>query len=514
MSDQMVVDSPKPHFLDRVGLRGFPWVTAFVLYTISYGWFWNVRNSFWCDDYWAFYYPGIPENWHVMGFPKWIFLNKWLYELIGPGFMRLVIFVVFFISAICFYGISRKISYLNEQLRKFATLLFLLLPFNTTRVTLMVFHYTTAYFWFFLAWYLIVTFKSIWIKLLAASLFFLSFQMYSLPVFFALPILHLLNLEEIKDSRQLFLCIRKNLFLIIVSPVYVVLRWFFWNSKSAGLHNPSMPQLFLLGKILLAPGLIVILILVFAKYRFVEKRATLYLVAISLFAIFLGLAPYIAYGSFHGPVAVRPGIGLFRGYWTYFLGDSNWQDRFLILQPFGVSLLICSLLYFIPLKIRRVQLFLQIMVISICVLINTGFGFEFIVDYAKQKEVVSELRNVGFDSTISEYVIIDRATHLNARGHPVGDWLYLVPIAYGVAPERVSVSNQCISSNGSRLVVIDGKKSYWKALRNWISQGDFGFSVEILDSPILCTPDLVENSRMQNQIPLLLYFNDTKKSLG
>ena len=514
MSDQMVVDSPKPHFLDRVGLRGFPWVTAFVLYTISYGWFWNVRNSFWCDDYWAFYYPGIPENWHVMGFPKWIFLNKWLYELIGPGFMRLVIFVVFFISAICFYGISRKITYLNEQLRKFATLLFLLLPFNTTRMTLMVFHYTTAYLLFFLAWYLIVIFKSNRIKVCAALLFFLSFQMHSLPVFFALPILHLLILDHPRNWRGLIIWVRNNSYLILVSPLYWTLRWFFWNSHSAGLHNPSIPQLLVLAKILLAPGLIVILIFVFAKYRPVENRRNLYLIAISLFAIFLGLAPYIAYGGFHGPVALRPGIGLFRGYWTYFLGDSNWQDRFLILQPFGVSLLICSLLYFIPLKIRRVQLFLQIVVISICVLLNTGFGFEFIVDYAKQKEVVSELRNVGFDSTISEYVIIDQARHLSARGQPVGDWLYLVPIAYGVAPERVSVSNQCISSNDSRLVVIDGNESYWKALRNWLSHGDFGFSVEILDGPILCTPDLVENSRRQNQIPFLKYFIDTKKPFG
>ena len=512
MPDLSTIDTPNSRFLDRAGLGGFPWFTAIALYTISYGWFWNVRNSYWSDDWSAFYDPGIPWWWYELGFPKWIFINKWLYELTGPGFMRAVIFCLFFITGICFYGILEKFALLNEQNRKLATLLFLILPFNSARVTLMVFHYSTAYFFFFFAWYLIITFKSVWIKVLASFLFFISFQMHSLPVFFALPILHLVSLGKIRNLRQLLVWVRRNSFLILVSPAYWILRWFFWNTSQQGLHNPSIPQLVLLSKILVVPSLIVVLILVLSRHRFVNARGNLYLIAVSLFAIFLGLAPYIAYGAFHGPTALRRDIGLTFGYWVYFVGRCSWWSRMLILQPLGVALIICSFLQFIPLKLKKFQRSLQILIISICVTLNLGFGFEYVVDYAKQREVIRELQSVGHKIALTDYEFIDKTTHLNVRGRDYSiEWQYLIDIAYGSEIARsVTSSAQCRSSGDVRLVVIDGRASYWKALQSWFSQRDFGFSVKILDGLTPCTADLVKNTRKKNQIPFVFYFIDAK----
>ena len=131
MPDLSTIETSNSRFLNKAGLGGFPWLTAIGLYIISYGWFWNVRDSYWSDDWWAFYEPGIPKNWAQLGLAPWSVVNKWLFDLTGPGFLRLVIFVSFFLSAICFYSISKKLPYLNERHRKFATLLFLLLPFNS-----------------------------------------------------------------------------------------------------------------------------------------------------------------------------------------------------------------------------------------------------------------------------------------------------------------------------------------------------------------------------------------------
>ena len=512
MSDLSTFETPNSRFLDRAGLGGFPWFTAIALYTISYGWFWNIRNSFWRDDWWAFYESGISHWWYELGLPKWTFANKWLFELIGPGFMRAVVFFLFFMSGICLYGILEKFSYVNEKNQKLAVLLFLILPFNSTRATLMVFHYSTAYFYFFFAWYLIITFKSVWIKVLAAFLFFISFQMHSLPVFFALPILHLFSLEKIKELKQLIIWVRRNLFLILLPPLYWTLRWFFWNAKIQGYHNPSIPQLVLLSKILVVPSLIVVLILVLARYRFVNSRGNLYCIAVSLFVIFLGLAPYIAFGCFNGRFAEEGISNLRTGYWIYFLGASGWEDRFLMLQPLGVALIICGFLSLIPQKLKRMQMSLQNLILSICVMLNLGFGFEYMVHYAKQKEVTKELVSAGYDRAFTDYAIIDRTAYLNVRGVVDEGWLYLVPIAYGLAPDQLNISYECRSSDEVRLVVIDGEASYWNALQSWLNRRNFGFSVKILDGPTPCTADFVEYARGKNQIPIVFYFIDAKSN--
>lgn len=508
MSEAIVDDSDQLKPSDRVGLRGFPWAPAVILYTISYGWFWFVRNSYWCDDWQSFrFHTSWTFDFEALGLAPWTRFNLLLHKWFGPAFMRLLIFVAFFFVAVFFYGILKKFQLINFEQRKFATLLFLLLPFNSTRVTLMVFHYTTAYLLFFLAWYLIVSFKSNRVKVCAAALFFLSFQMHSLPVFFALPILHLLSLDHPRNWRGFIIWLRNNSYLILVSPLYWILRWNFWNTTQTGYHNPSLPQLWLLIKILLIPGVIVVSLVWIAKFRVLNQRNYLYLLVVTIFAIFAGLAPYVVFGTFHGPVSLNPGNGLTRGYWVYFLGRSEWSDRHLTLQPLGFSLLTCCLFYFIPANLRRIRTWSRNSVIGLCVLFNVCFGLEYLVTYSKQQIVISELKNIGNDTSVIEYKFIDRSGYLNVRGTPL-DGFGIVGTAYGFENnEQLDLRGiECVSTDNVRLVVIDGEKSHWKAMQNWLSHRNFGFSVKILDGPVACTPDLVENFGRGTQIPILFYF--------
>jgi len=509
MSDIAIVDSSKPPFLDRVGLGGFPWVTASVLYTISYGWFWNARNSYWSDDWWSFYDPGVPKAWAQHGLAPWIIFDKWLYQITGPGFLRLVIFVVFFLAGICFYGISKKILYLTERLKRFATLLFILLPFNSARVTLMTFHYSTAYFYFFFAWYLIITFKSVWIKFFAACLFFLSFQMHSLPVFIALPILHLFSLEASRGWRILLTWLRNNWFLVLASPTYVILRRFFWNAvPELKYHTVNSGQVWFLFRILIFLGTATLMIWVLGRFLTTNNRQASRLICCGALTIYLGLTPYIIGGYFNKP----EGLPLL--YVLYFLGRTReWESRHLMLQPIGMTLLIIGLFAFVSVKFKKLQLSLKFFSILMCVLLNVGFGFEYMTDYAKQNEIIRELKVVGYNNEISEYIFIDKSAYLNAKGRRSDTELpYLLKVAYGSKLDRsITVSLQCRSSNDVRLIVIDGEASYWNALQSWFNRGNFGFSVEILDGPTPCTAELVENRGRQNQIPLLLYFIDAEK---
>ena len=166
------------NFLDRAGLRGFPWKTASILYTISWGWLFIVRDSYWADDWTLFVAPSVENiDFNAWGFAPWFFLNEDLFNIFGPSWMRLAIFLFFYASGLFVYAISGSFSMLTKFERSGITLLFLLLPFNSARVSLMTFHYSQAYFYFFFGWYLLEISKKTSVFLLACSLFFLSFQM-------------------------------------------------------------------------------------------------------------------------------------------------------------------------------------------------------------------------------------------------------------------------------------------------------------------------------------------------
>ena len=143
------------NFLDRAGFRGFPWKTATILYTISWGWLWNVRNSYWADD-WNMYGDYDLFPWRDLGFAPWASTSVRVSEFIGLSSVRGMVFVCFFTSAIFLYGISSKFWMIDLRQRRLLTLLFLLLPFNTARVALFSFFYTVSYLLFFSAWYLLL----------------------------------------------------------------------------------------------------------------------------------------------------------------------------------------------------------------------------------------------------------------------------------------------------------------------------------------------------------------------
>ena len=204
-------------FLDAVGLGGFPWLQAIALYTISYGWLYAVRGSYWSADWENFVFPELTTfDFDTLGFAPWLKANLILYEVLGPSFMRLLIFLGFFCAGIFLYGISQKVYFLSFTERKFLTVLFLVLPFNTARVALMVFHYSEAYFFFFFGWYLLVTFRSPAIKYFCLVLFFLSFQMHSMLFFYLLPIAHLFFLSKTTNFVEHFRWLIRNIVFLIM----------------------------------------------------------------------------------------------------------------------------------------------------------------------------------------------------------------------------------------------------------------------------------------------------------
>ena len=505
MSDaisETVIEAPQNKFLDRAGLRGFPWVPAVVLYTISYGWFWNVRNSYWADDWTSFAAPSVENiDWDSFGFAPWISKNDAISNIVGPSWMRLAIFLFFFASGLFVYAISGSFSKLTKFELSSITLLFLLLPFNTARVSLMTFHYSQAYFYFFFGWYLLAISNTTLMFLLACLLFFLSFQMHSLVLFFVLPLLYFL--WQLRSNKEAAFKLRFAL-LALMPILYIVGRSLFW-SPSNSYHKISFKY------VLTLLELSALILLVAGLFLWFGKRSSnmsKLLVVFGFLSSLLGISAYVL-GGF---------MGLIKNFLPNLLvgtfGRSDWSSRHLTLLPLGASLLLVGILGLVLRRGSRLKKTLFGTLLTVCVFINVGFGFEYVVDYSKQQSVVDELASKGQVMGVDEYIFADKTTLLNARGRSYRsrDWWGLVWFAYGWdAAERAEILTSCESGETARFVEITGPRTHWVAFRHWISEGNMGFKVTIEDSPMSCDQKRIYSTKYSIfQIPILFYFTGAK----
>lgn len=490
-------------FLDRACLRGFPWLQAIALYSISYGWLYTVRDSYWSADWESFVFPELTTfDISTLGFAPWMKVNLVLFNVLGPSFMRLLIFLGFFCAGIFLYGISQKFDLLSFSERKILTLLFLILPFNTARVALMVFHYSEAYFLFFFGWYLLVTYRSPAVKYFCLVLFFLSFQMHSMLFFYLLPIAHLFFLSKTKNLVEHFRwLIRKSIFLILPF-FYWTLRTLYWPEQVA-YHNVTAG---VIGGSLNAPAIaFVIGVGLYYLWRRADlkHRPSVLIILTGFIVLFVGIYPYILYGFFGTNIS---GLIL---YVTTFLGRTSWYTRHQILQPLGVSLVIIGSMNYLKIKVGRAFQRWHHLVLFVCVLFNLGFGFEHVLDYSKQKEIVLQLKLAGESESKNYYQFFDQTRGINARGQTMyyRAWSGLIGLAYGSDEAgRIMIETSCTKREDARLVLIAGPGTHWQAFKNWMSDGDMGFKVSVDDTPNACEPEMVKNVNVSGAIPILFYF--------
>lgn len=505
MSDIAVGESGTrlQNFLDRAGLRGFPWKTATILYTISWGWLFIVRDSYWADDWNSFLHPEItPFDYEALGLAPWTELNQVFFDLFGPGVFRLVTFCFYFGSGVVVFGITKSIEFLNLVHRKQVVLLFLLLPFGSARVTLMVFHYTTAYFAFFLAWFLFTNFSTKFCKCLYLLLFFFSFQMHSLIIFILLPILLAAIKVKVNNSLRLLMFLKDNLILIGLPFLYVGLRKLFWNEQFA-YHAISMVGFIQFLKLFLVCILVLIVILFVSKFRLFSKE----ILIVGIAASFLALTPYVL-GGFY--VSSKLFVVTF---FEWMLGRSDWYARHQTLQPLGAAFLIVGFLHAMPTS-RKLPKVIVSLFLTFSVFFNVGFGFEYVVDFQKQQAISDAIAASDNSQFINEMQIIDNTAHLNARGRAYRqrDWLGIVSLVIGVekAVEIENIGGPCRTEDGARFLFVQGPETHWGALKNWVSDGDMGFKVTVDDTPGACKPEMVTSEKVSGAIPILFYFTGAK----
>ncbi len=509
MSDTAVVESgTRPqNFLDRAGLRGFPWKTATILYTISWGWLFIVRNSYWVDDWTLFGNPKVAaEDGRSLGYPPWMKVNELLLEVAGVSSFRLLTFIVVFVATIAIFSITGKVSFFTLAQRRVQALLFLILPFYSARVTLMTAHYTEALGLFFVAWFLLVNYNSLKSRFASYVLFFLSFQMFSLLVFFLLPVMHLFILESGRNFQKCVIFLKRRAIFFSLPAIYWLMRDLYW-SGSREYHSITSQKINGFIEFLLLFFIIGCLsVLIYWKSQNDKKKSAL-LFQHGLIALFLGYVPYVFFGL------VGYGFDVPSTYFILLLGRSDWYARHQVLQPLGFSIVLVGLIGLLASSGNRFRNWVAGAILAISVVFNVAFGFEYIVDYTKQTAVVAALGAEPNKTAGDEIQMVDQTTFLNARQrfYRDRDWLGLVGLAEGVdSVKKLKVVVSCSDNPNTRLVLIQGPETHWDALKNWLSDGDMGFEVTVDDTPGACKPEMVKNQQSAGAIPILFYFTGEK----
>ena len=505
MSDTSVAESGTrlQNFLDRAGLRGFPWKTAIILYTISWGWLFIVRDSYWSDDWDEFKFRDLTGyDYGAFGFAPWKNLNLLMFDNFGPAFLRVAVFGFFFLACLFVYKILDQLSFIESRQRVAISLLFLILPINTPRVALYTFYFSLSYCLFFAAWYFLVSFGSRRFQFLACALFFLSFQMFTMLVFFLLPVAHLFALDWRGRMHNVVDWLKKNLFLISLPFLYWIMRGLFWSS-SRSYHEITDNKIKGFLRFILLVLAIGVGFLALYRRSSPSRRKVFFLVFFGLGSMLLAYLPYVIYGL------VGYGYKVPVTYLVTMLGRSDWFSRHQILQPLGFSVLLVGLIGLLPDFANRFRQWFIGMILAISVVFNVAFGFEYIVDYSKQTSVVVALGAEPNKTGGNEIQMVDQTTFLNARqrSYRERDWLGLVGLAEGVdSANKLKVVGGCSENPNTRLVLIKGPETHWEALKNWVSDGDMGFKVTVDDTPGACKPEMVTSGKVSGAIPILFYF--------
>ena len=123
-------------------LAGFPWVSAIILYTLSWGWSLLRPNTLYWDDWDAyflrspFYYRGVLID---SGRPLWEGIIEGILIQIGVWTICLTTFLCYFLTSIFIFGILKKLPKIKIEYSRMLTLLFLIVPVNHARISLVVF---------------------------------------------------------------------------------------------------------------------------------------------------------------------------------------------------------------------------------------------------------------------------------------------------------------------------------------------------------------------------------------
>ena len=458
-------------------LDGFPWVSAIVLYTLSWGWSLLRPNTLYWDD-WSLYFRqpiGNARNIYIQsGRPLWEGLVEIALLQVGTWAVCVATFILFFSTGLLLFCILKTFFAISSANLRLITFIFLMAPVNHARVAINIFDYSSAYFLFFLGWFVMVRYKSVKSFTMACVILFLSFKTHSFLFFVLLPFLHFawLNKTELLDFKKLN---RRHLQITMIAalPVlYVVSRSLFWPpSESWQDYQQPTAAGFLTG---LWPVSISLLGLSIICFRHIKKKPTHYglvLLVCGFSITALALFPYFLAELYVG-YAGRP------AFITVLEFRADWRSRHQLLMPLGLALSVVGLNELFKGK-RNKNIFAGFIIV-VSVALNMFWGSQYFLQSHKQEQLVELFKSTKGNLVIAS--VGDSTLRFNGRENDFRgyEWNGFMTLA-GISTDRPG----CEALPEGSTLVLKSDKPYLSAL---ISR-DLGLYFDVTP----CTEVLAKN---------------------
>ena len=401
-------------------LAGFPWVSAIVLYTLSWGWSLLRPNTLYWDDWEGYFNKPLGDAFKTvtkMGRAPWAGFSEYVLLNLGTWAVTFSTFLIFFAISLILFEILQHETALSANHIKIVVLLFLLLPVMQARVAVSIFDYTTSYFLFYLGWFVLVRYrpsKSFLLAclilflsfLLACVILFLSFKTHSFLFFILLPFLHFgwLNRASLLNLKKLSLVHLQVLVIAILPVLYVISRSLFWppNENWQDYQQPTLAGV-MTG---LWPVLIGLAGLLIIGVRRLKKKRTplgLVLLIVGFSITALALFPYFA-GELYVGYAGRP------AYLTVFEFRADWRSRHQLLMPLGLALTVVGLNELLKWKGKNIVVS-TVLVISVA--LNMFWGSQYFLQSHKQEQLVELFKTTKDKVEIAS--VEDQTKRFNGR---------------------------------------------------------------------------------------------------
>jgi hypothetical protein len=457
-------------------LAGFPWVSAIVLYTLSWGWSLLRPNTLYWDD-WVLYFRqpiGNARNVYIQsGRPLWEGLVEIALLQVGTWAVCVATFILFFSTGLLLFCILKTFVAISSANLGRITFVFFTAPVNHARVAITIFMYTSAYFVFYLGWFVLVRYKSTKGFVLGCVMLFLSFKTHSFLFFVLLPFLHFawLNKTELLTFKKLN---RRHLqvAVIAVMPVaYILLRELFWPPIESwqDYQQPTAAGV-LTG---LWPALIGLLGLSIIGFRHFKKRHTQlsWILLVGGFLITaLALFPYFA-GELYVGYAGRP------AYITVFEFRADWRSRHQLLMPLGLALSVVGLNELLKWKGKNIVVSF---VLVVSVALNMFWGSQYFLMSHKQEQLVELFKETKGEVEIAS--VADQTLRFNGRestfrGYELDGFMTLA----GISTDRPG----CDALPSGSVLTLKSETSYLKAL----ATRDLGLYFEVKPCNVVVSSD-------------------------
>jgi hypothetical protein len=400
----------------------------FFIYLLSHGGIFIIPNAIFWDDWCIFF---VSKECILDIFLKagsMFNLTGYVHSIltpIGPWVYKYLTFVLMFATGFTLDKILIRNNKLNKSERFLVVIFFLILPFNSARVTAICFPYTLCYLLFFLGWLLFD--KK---RILSLSLFFLCFNTNSLLVFYIIPFIEsFFRSSNWKFNIKIFtlFCLKKFDFFFIPF-FYYGIKLFYFKPDEPYLHYNEInnieglikaPAKFFIEIMKISTPIfftILLSIIFLRSLRFIElypqtfSRKNVFTISIIGFLfLYIGILPYAVVGC----------------YPSFF----EWTSRHQLLLPLGFSVVILSI--WIRLGVQFRNIFISI-VLSVSVLYNIMTYKDYYYDWRKQSMIVKLIKNNEIIKNSNLIVFNDLSLPFNIwnRIYRFYEWNGLLKLAF------------------------------------------------------------------------------------